>query len=106
MAFKDRFPKPTLQFLGIDCEIVDWKVVYIDMIGEMVHFTARCSLTSGGNPVFLHSCRFAESINWPLNEYLTLNAENFSLNRENNEYMEVTFSIPLPQLEPILALPG
>ena len=109
MAFKDRFPKPTLIFLGIACEITDWKTVFIDFQSNKVYFNAICELTVGGYPVFFQNCQFSEELVWqldPYDPYAAITASEFSLSRHDPSTMQIAFSVPLDQIEVLLALPG
>lgn len=109
MAFKNRFPKPTLIFLGIACEITDWKTIFIDFQSNKVYFTAKCDLTVGGFPVFLENCQFIEELIWQLDQndpYTAITASEFNLSRIDPTTMQISFSVPLAQIEALLSLPG
>jgi len=106
MAFKDRFPKPTLIFLGISCEITDWKSAIIDFQSDRIVFSANCNLTAGGNTVYLQNCQFTESLEWELAPGINITASEFNLSRIGENAMQVNFAIPLSQVEALLALPG
>jgi hypothetical protein len=92
MAFKDRFPKPTLIFLGIACEITNWKTIFVDFQSNKVYFTAICELTVGGYPVFLQNCQFSEELVWqldPYDPYTAITASEFSLSRHDPTTMQL-----------------